>query len=340
MIKEIDIIEFLQLYKTIPVVDVRSPIEFIKGHIPGSTNIPLFTDEERDHIGTVYKQSNSETAVKLGESYAVPKISSYLESACNAAPDSPLIVICFRGGMRSRRFARLLDENGYDVYRLIDGYKGYRNYIQHALGEISSLIVLGGMTGTGKTEILKELEKNGEQIIDLEQIANHKGSAFGAIGQDQQPTSEQFENNLFEITSGIDTEKRIWIEDESRNIGKVFLPELFFRQLRTAPLIILELDKKFRAERLSRDYGDGGDILLKEGIQKIGRRLGGEKSKTAIEAIDSGDYYRAAYIILDYYDKTYSHNSDKKKNITIEHLILENDNPAGTAALLGKGEPN
>ncbi len=302
--------------------------------IKGSINIPLFSDEERSNIGTAYKQISSEEAIKLGESYAEPKIPSYLKSVDIVASDSPIIIICFRGGMRSRRFARLLDENGYDVYRLSGGYKSFRTYINQLFSNPLSLNVLGGMTGTGKTEILQELEKTGEQIIDLEQIANHRGSAFGAIGQEEQPTTEQFENNLFEIIFTINKSDRIWIEDESRNIGKVFLPELFFEQLRTAPLIILELDKKERAKRLSRDYGSGGDNLLKESIEKISRRLGGEKSKIAVEAIDSKDYYKAALIILDYYDKSYLHNFDKKKNIKINRLILDTDNPINTAELL------
>ncbi len=334
MVEDIDIKRFFELIKKLPVVDVRSPGEFSKGHIPGSVNIPLFSDSERAHIGTVYKQNSSEEAVKLGESYANPKIGSYLKSVDALASGSSVIVTCLRGGMRSGRFSRLLDDNGYDVYRLEKGYKNYRNYIHQSFSSPFPLIVLGGMTGTGKTEILQELRKIGEQIIDLEQIANHRGSAFGGIGQDDQPTTEQFENNIFQILSKMDPKRRIWVEDESRNIGKAYLPEPFFEQIRKAPLIILELGKKYRAMRSSRDYGSGSDLLLIEGINKINRRLGGEKTKKAIEAVNSGNYYEAAFIVLDYYDKSYSHNSDKKMNISMEKMVLEEDDPAVTANLL------
>lgn len=227
MVKEIDIKQFFELKKTIPVVDVRSPGEFLKGHIPGTVNIPLFSDEERAHIGTVYRQHSSEKAVKLGESYAESRIPLYLKSVRTTAPDSPVITVCFRGGMRSSRFAELLDKNGYDVYRLENGYKSFRKFIHQSFVEPVSLIVLGGMTGTGKTEILQELRTLGEQVIDLEHIANHRGSAFGGIGQKDQPSTEQFENNLFEILSQMDKGKRTWVEDESRRIGIDYLPEPF-----------------------------------------------------------------------------------------------------------------
>jgi len=268
MIKEIEIEQFLVLKKSYPVLDVRSPVEYFKGHVPESINIPLFSNEERAHIGTVYKEKGSIDAVLLGESYADPKISEYLDSVSSVFDQSPIIVICFRGGMRSRRFAELLDNNGFDVYRLIGGYKSYKHFIQNFFSNLSSLIVIGGMTGTGKTEILHELKNKGEQIIDLEYLANHRGSAFGSIKELMQPSTEQFENNLFKVLSEIDIKKRIWVEDESRNIGRVFLPEKFYEQLREAPLIILELDKKFRAMRLSRDYGCEENILLKDALNK------------------------------------------------------------------------
>lgn len=337
MIKDIDIIEFLKLYKNIPVLDVRSPVEFMPGHIPGSINIPLFTNEQRAQIGTIYKQQGTDAAVKLGESFANPQIPTYYKLVERAARGSKKVLItCFRGGLRSKRFAELLAENGYEVYRLQGGYKSYRKNVYKSFSEQYSFIVLGGMTGSGKTDILTELEKRGEQIIDLEKLANHRGSVFGAIGQGKQPTTEQFENELFEKIALLDKKRMIWIEDESQRIGTVYLPEFFFKQIRTAPIVVLELDIKLRALRLSRDYISDGIFPLIEGIKKIIKKLGNERAGMAEKAIKSGDYYKAATLILNYYDRSYFNCFDKKMNSNIMYFTLQKDDPAESAALLQK----
>ena len=183
---------------SLPIIDVRSPLEFEKGHIPGATNVALFSNEERAHIGTVYKQESQEAAIEIGYKYADPKREHYIREARKAAPDGRVIVHCWRGGMRSKSMAEHLENNGFtDVQVITGGYKAFRNYVLDFFQRSFSIKVIGGYTGSGKTEILQELKHQGEQVIDLERLAHHKGSAFGGIGQKEQPSVEQFENLLY-----------------------------------------------------------------------------------------------------------------------------------------------
>lgn len=334
MIEVIDIEDFLHYKKLLPVLDVRSPIEFAKGHVPGSLNIPLFSDDQRAHIGTVYKNIGSEKAVKLGESYANPQIMQYLEESLKAAPEKKLIVYCFRGGMRSQRFSALLNENGFSVLRLESGYKSYRQHILQSFTIHFPLQILGGKTGSGKTEILNEMKKAKAQVIDLEKLANHRGSAFGGFDGGYQPTSEYFENCLAEELSLLSMRNTIWIEDESKSIGRVYIPDAFYKQMKTAPLVVIILPGESRVERLCREYANAGHEPLISGIGKISRRLGGERAAMAISAVERDDYAEAATIILEYYDKCYDYGLSNKENSSIEMLKVVKDDPSSIAGEL------
>ncbi|MDA3811542.1 MAG: tRNA 2-selenouridine(34) synthase MnmH [Spirochaetaceae bacterium] len=327
MIEEITLEKFYSLSHQIPVIDVRAPIEYEHGHIPGTVNVPLFNDEERVQIGTVYKNKGDKEAISLGESFAIPRISHYLKEVRKIGVNKTIIVLCSRGGMRSQRFSEMLSDNQFHVYRLVKGYKNYRRIVQGSFTEKFPLIVIGGKTGSGKTEILIELEKQKEQMINLEFLSNHRGSAFGAIGMGDQPTTEQFENELYEIMKKFDLNRRIWVEDESSNIGRVFLPGDLYEQMKISPLIILEMDKNFRVKRLCQDYASEGLEPLVKGIRKIEKRLGMERVKVAIKAVESRDYFQAASIILEYYDKCYSYGVTKKRNSIIDHFTIEDDDP-------------
>ncbi|NOZ45990.1 MAG: tRNA 2-selenouridine(34) synthase MnmH [Chlorobi bacterium] len=306
MIKEIDFTQYLQLSENIPIVDVRSPAEFEKGHIPKAYNIPLFSNEERALVGTAYVQESKEKALKLGYQYVTPKLNSFVSSSLKLAPEKKIAVHCWRGGMRSRAFAEHLNSNGFtEVYQIIGGYKAFRNYILNYFTQKANLIILGGYTGSGKTHILKYLEKNNLQVVDLEGIANHKGSVFGAIGLSSQPSVEQFENNLFWKWKNLNLSKPIILEDESHRIGSVTLPMELFKQMRIAPVIFLDIPKKERAKNLVLDYVTEEKNLLIESINKITKRLGGLNTKKAIEFIEQNNFYEAALIILNYYDKSY-----------------------------------
>jgi len=324
MVEIFSLNQLFTLREKLNIIDVRSPIEFKQGHIPGSSNIPLFADEERAQIGLIYKTEGVEEAVKLGESYANPKIEEYFSKLKAISAGKEFIVLCSRGGMRSQRFSQLLDEKGYRVFRLEEGYKSYRHFVQKSLSEKYSLLILGGKTGSGKTEILVELENSNEQVLNLEKMANHRGSAFGSIGMGSQPTTEQFENILYEKIRTFDLRRRIWVEDESINIGRVYLPKEFYELMKLSPLIILEMDKHFRVDRLCKDYSMDGLIPLKEGIKKIEKRLGHERVRESFKALDNGDISRAASIILEYYDKCYTYGVTKKTNIQIDHFKTEN----------------
>ena len=330
--KKISIENFLKKAEKYTIIDVRTPDEFQKGHIPGAFNIPLFSNEERAIVGTKYKQESRDTALQEALDFVAVKTDFYLDELHKiVSTKQELLIHCWRGGLRSAGMAKLFQADGYKVHILNGGYKSYRNYIHQSFEKNAKLIILGGMTGSGKTEILKEIGKLGEQILDLEKIAHHKGSAFGALGQEEQPTTEQFENNLFELWKNLDLGKRIWLEDESQLIGKVRIPDPLFKQIRSANVIKLEMDKKKRVERLMKEYTGFDTKPLIDSITNISRRLGGLDTKKAIEAVEKGDFRTAIDIVLSYYDKTYTYGLEKRKDQTVLSLQIEEDNPKKSA---------
>lgn len=294
------------------VVDVRAPREYDEGHIPGAFNIPLFDDDERAQVGTLYKQEGRQPAFLRGLELVGPKLADLVRKAHEISPSGKLLVHCWRGGMRSGSLATLWSEAGMDVVTLSGGYKAYRQYIRDYAGRPLKMIVIGGMTGSGKTDVLKELKNMGEQIIDLEGYAHHKGSAFGAINELDQPTTEQFENDLSVILRELDPEKPVWIEDESRMIGRIFVPDPIWDQLNTAPIAVMKVPKEIRASRLAIDYANGNKEEVVEAIQKIAKRMDGPVVKEALQAVEDNDPEKVANLLLDYYDKYYTRSLTKK----------------------------
>lgn len=329
---KIEITDFLKQAENHTVIDVRTPDEFQKGHIPGAYNIPLFSNKERAIVGTKYKQESRDTALQEALDFVAVKTDLYLDELHKSVPNKQEILIhCWRGGLRSAGMAKLFQADGYKVHILNGGYKSYRNHIRQSFEKEAKLIIIGGMTGSGKTEILREIGKLGKLILDLEKIAHHKGSAFGALGQEDQPTNEQFENNLFEDWKKLDLSKSIWLEDESQLIGKVRIPDPLFKQMRTAKVIKLELDKKKRVERLVKEYTGFDKKPLIDSIINISRRLGGLDTKKTIEAVEKGDFRTAIDIVLSYYDKSYTYGLGKRKDQTVLSLQLDEDNPGKSA---------
>lgn len=330
MIHEIDIEEALSL--KLPVIDVRSPGEFRRGHISGAFNIPLFSDQERAAVGTAYKQESREKAIELGHEFVEPKLRSFIDRAMEAAAGSKVIVHCWRGGMRSEAFADHLHKNGFDeVYRVGGGYKAFRNHVLKQFEEPVRLYVLGGYTGSGKTFILDELHKKGEQIIDLEGMANHKGSAFGGIGQEEQPSVEHFENMLHFRLREMDPKRPVWVEDESINIGSVQLPLAFYQQMQDAPLFFVEVPPEERVHHLVEEYAGYDNIKLASSIKRIAKRLGGLRKKHALQALEKGEYDRVAEIALKYYDKLYKKGLKKRAEEEVIRISLKNTDHANNA---------
>ncbi len=326
--------DFVKLSKDIPVIDVRSPKEYNTGHIPGSFNIPIFNNEERTIVGTIYKQKNKNDAILKGLDFVGPKLSDFLKQAQKITANNKLIVYCWRGGMRSASMAWLFETAGIQSYIIEGGYKSYRKHGKLNFTKTKKLIVLGGFTGCGKTEILHKIHEQGEQVIGLEKIANHKGSVFGALGQNSQPTNEQFENNLIAEWMKLDLNKPIWVEDESHSIGSNWIPDELYNLMKISPVLKIELDKKTRIKRLVNEYAVFDNKTLESCIQKIEKRLGGQNVKQAIESLEKGDLSNVADITLNYYDKSYNFGLKKREKGSVYKINFKIDNPGKNAKIL------
>lgn len=334
MAEQIKIESFVSLSARFPVVDVRAPQEHRQGHIPGAVNIPLFDDQERKEVGTIYKQVNREAAMYAGLGFAGKKLVQLAkEGERIAGKNKTLLVHCWRGGMRSKSMVWLFETMGIKCYLLDGGYKSYRRHVREVFAVPMNLLVIGGRTGSGKTAILHHLSQRGEQVIDLEGLAHHKGSAFGALGESDQPTTEQFENELCRILLTLDPEKVTWIEDESRNIGKCVVPMELYSRMRDSDMVFLDMDRELRARHLVGDYARYDQASLRTCVLKIEKRLGGDRTREALEAIDREDYYRTAMITLHYYDKAYMY-SLKKNHGRYQVLSTKEVDPAVNAELL------
>ncbi len=324
--------QFITHHQKFPVVDVRTPTEFTRGHLPGATNIPLFSDEERAMVGTAYAQESKKAAILQGLDFVGPKMRQLLEQADTVVERNTLLFYCWRGGMRSQSLAWLGDLYGYTTYSLEGGYKTFRRYILDTFEQRLPLMVLGGKTGSGKTAILKALAQLGQQFVDLEGLAQHKGSAFGGLGQPCQPTQQQFENDLGMIFREVDKTQPVWIEDESRYVGQIILPIEFWRQKFKAPILYIDVPLELRVERLVQEYGQQSQAQLAASIQKIKQRLGGMETEQALNALYRDDYHTCCAILLEhYYDKAYLHSLERKQPKNLHHLKLTSLDPLENA---------
>ncbi len=328
-IVKIDIEQLLELKNTIPLADVRTPAEFNHAHISGAFNLPIFSDEERAAVGTTYKQKSREAAILLGLDFTGPKWSGFIKTALKHCPEKKIILHCWRGGMRSGTMAWILNLYGFDVYVLEGGYKNYRNHILSVFSRKYNLVILGGMTGSKKTRVLKNLSDAGEQIIDLENLAQHQGSAFGSLGYLIQPSQEQFENLLSEnLILFPANEKRIWVEDESITIGKMVIPQGFWQQMRKAIVYKIEVETEERIDFLVEEYGNLNKDFLKESIHRITKKLGPQHAKAAIEAVEENRMREFIKIVLVYYDKAYlqgQNSRDSQNMITVPFIDKNNE---------------
>ncbi|MCC6600373.1 MAG: tRNA 2-selenouridine(34) synthase MnmH [Crocinitomicaceae bacterium] len=325
--EKIDINDLLTLQRqeNILLLDVRSPAEFEAGHIPCAVNLPLLDNEERHQVGSTYKQEGKNSAVLKGFELTGKKFAGYISKALLLSKEKKVFLYCWRGGMRSEIMAWLLSTAGMNVTVLHNGYKAFRHKCLQTFEIKYNFFVLTGLTGSGKTEVLHELKQLNQPVVDIEYLASHKGSSFGKLGLPPQPTQEQFENILaIELLCFISSE-RIWIEDESRFIGKLRIPDAIFNLMRSAPSVMISRTADARADRILKEYGSFENEQLEQCTRAITKRMGGDQVKIALEALLCGDKKKWVKILLNYYDKTYMHSSSgEKKNITKE-LHIENE---------------
>ena len=336
--EKINIERFLSLAKQYPILDVRSPGEYNHAHLPGAHSLPLFTDEERALVGTTYKQESREKAIKIGLDLFGPKMKKMVEEVesvisrqltvgsnetVKLQTANCILVYCWRGGMRSGAVSWLLDLYGFKVYTLAGGYKKFRHHVLENFKKEYPVKILGGYTGSGKTEVLKELKKNGETVIDLEELAKHKGSAFGNIGMPRQPTQEMFENMLSrELDDAAKSSNTIWLEDESQRIGLVNLPNDLWKTMRQSQICFLDIPFEERLQHIVDEYGRLDKQKMMEAIFRIKERLGGLETKNAINLLESNNTIESFRILLKYYDKWYLKGLHNRENInSLLHLI-------------------
>ena len=324
-VEQINIEKFLQLSQECFLFDVRSPGEYLHAHIPQAISLPLFTDEQRKIIGTTYKQQSRQIAVKKGLEFfsermrIIPDEVEEIVKVNKEKNNNRILVHCWRGGMRSGAVGWLLDLYGFKVYTLKGGYKSFRKWALDQFNKEYNIKILGGFTGSGKTEVLNEMHRNGKSIIDLEKLANHKGSAFGSLGEKAQPSQELFENLLaLEIYKNKKNDQgkyEIWMEDESRHIGSIGLPEPLWTQMRKSPVYFLEIPFKERLQYIVSAYGKFDRKMLVTSIMKIQKKLGGLETKNAINFLLENNIEESFSILLHYYDKQYKNSLLKRENI-------------------------
>ncbi|MFI4963533.1 MAG: tRNA 2-selenouridine(34) synthase MnmH, partial [Legionellales bacterium] len=287
----------------------------------------------RKVVGTIYKQEGRAQAIKIGLDYfgtkmrkmveEVEEIKSKIQNTNSKfqIPNSHIVLVhCWRGGMRSAGVAWLLDLYGFKVYTLTGGYKSFRNWALLQFEKPYSFNIIGGYTGSGKTEILKELAGKGHAIIDLEGIARHKGSAFGGLGEAPQPTQEMFENilglELHNVTNSLSDNECVWLEDESRRIGLVNIPGALWDAMRQSPVYFLEVPFEERLAYITEAYGKYEQKELVNSVMRIQKRLGGLDTKNAVNYLLEKNYKEAFRILLSYYDKYYERSLESRDNLS------------------------
>jgi tRNA 2-selenouridine synthase len=318
----VDLEEFLELRRSIPVLDARSEGEYAQGHIPGSINLPILNNEERKTVGTIYKQQGNQEAIIKGFELVGPRFSTIIQDALALFPEKKIITYCWRGGMRSEIMSWLLSMGGFQILRLKGGYKTYRTFTLETVRTPRDFIVLGGKTGVGKTILLHELKRIGETVIDLEDLAKHKGSSFGGIGQPPQPSIEQFENLLAEELFKIPQSEKIWIENESRRIGKVNLADELYANIIASPLVEIIKSEPERISHIAEEYAVLPQNELLDAVKRLQKKLGGKRTAEAVEDIIEHRHSSWIENMLLYYDKTYGYELDTHKREQIFQVDL------------------
>lgn len=296
-------------------VDTRSPSEYAKGHIPGAHNLPILEDDERCIVGTLYKNEGQEEARRVGleiVSGKLPKLVNTIQAM--QIPGKEVVIYCWRGGMRSRSIVTVLQLMGVTTRQLLGGYKAYRKYIQESLSTIDirpQILVLCGSTGVGKTTILSCLEKRGFPVLDLEGLANHRGSAFGQVGLGKSATAQNFDSQLWTLLRQFNNSPFLIVECESKRIGNVYLPDVLHDRIKNGTRILLKASLENRVARLIAEYTTTLETVSDEirySIISLQRKLGKRKTSEMLSLFNGGNLPELVrMLLLDYYDPLYGY---------------------------------
>ena len=314
MIKEIELKELKTLDYPL-LIDVRSEGEFAEATLPGAINIPLLNNEERARVGTVYIQVSPGAARELGLQIVSPKLPGLIQEIKDLAKTKQIVIFCWRGGMRSKCLATVADLMEIPVYRLLGGYKAYRSqvlsYFQKELP--FQTVVLRGNTGVGKTDLLRKLRTKGYPAVDLEDLANNRGSVFGAVGLEDAPSQKKFDGLLYEELSSLHKYSYIIVECESKRIGKITLPGNFYTAMQKG-LRILQYDSMDnRVKRLLDEYTALPNAVfeISTALERLNKTFGHTKIRELQKLLEENrlDMF-ARYLLSEYYDKLYAYPNE------------------------------
>lgn len=313
MYQDIAVKDALKLEKAL-LIDVRSEKEYTEDTIPGAVNIPVLNNEERAAVGLTYRKDGPAAAVRLGLSLVSPALSEKLSAVDNLAGERNLVVFCWRGGQRSQYMASILDTVGYRVYRVAGGYKAYRNYVNEYLGRQGlplRAVVLHGLTGVGKTEVLIGLERRGIPVLDLEGLARHRGSVYGKIGLPSSPTQKAFESSIVQILQTAVSKGVFVVECESRRLGNLLVPPLVMEFIRQGSRVLLYTSMAKRVRRIIADYtcGPGNNIAeLQQATSSLVKLLGKARVAELNLMIEKKEFEQAfSYLLQYHYDPLYKY---------------------------------
>ncbi len=317
-------------------IDVRSPKEYKDATIQDAINLALFSDEQRAIIGTLYKHQSPLEAKRQGVQIVSEKLPELFDTIMNLKEqhNKRIVLFCARGGARSSSLALLLNGLGENIYYIKDGYKGYRKHILSELPSMSSdktFVVLNGRTGVGKTKILEHLKELGHDVLDLEKLASHRGSLLGSVGLEQQPSTKTFESRIYHTLKNSKS-NFIFVEAESRRIGKLFIPEYIKKDMTNGIQLFLDASLDFRANILTDDYTKSptSHDELKSALDNIRKYMGNEPIDRLQAQLDENNYHEVAKTLMtDYYDPMYDHNINKHKydySLTVDNLAVAAQN--------------
>ena len=299
-----------QLLDTHCIVDARTPLEFADDHLPGAINVPILTNAERVEIGTLYKQQGPLVARLRGLELTCHRFPAIVTTITEAAAGRPILVYCWRGGLRSESIALLLEMSGQPVAKLLGGYKAFHQLVSSFFENMSlpvQLVVLHGMTGSGKTEFLNQLPASDWTVIDLEGLARHRGSAFGSLGLGEQPPQKRFETLLWDAFRKAPLDRPIVVEGESKRIGRVTLPGNLHEVMAEGTKIWCEVSVATRVKRLAAEYARTDyQQPMAEALERIKKKLGGDHYTDLQQRLATWDVEGLAQGLIEhYYDKLY-----------------------------------